>query len=129
MLKEFREFINRGNVIDLAVAVIIGVAFNAIVKSLIDDIIMPLIGIIIGGMDLSGLSLTIGSAVVLYGDFIQAIVNFLVIAFVMFLVVRGYNRLQEQEEATEAAEKKSAPEPSVEEKLLAEIRDLLKERV
>jgi large conductance mechanosensitive channel len=128
MLKEFREFINRGNVIDLAVAVIIGVAFNAIVKSLIDDIIMPLIGIIIGGMDLSGLSLTIGSAVVLYGNFIQAIVNFLVIAFVVFMVVRGYNRLQKQEEATEAAEKKSAPKPSAEEKLLAEIRDLLKER-
>ena len=128
MLKEFREFINRGNVIDLAVAVIIGVAFNAIVKSLIDDIIMPLIGIIIGGMDLSGLSLTIGSAVVLYGNFIQAIVNFLVIAFVVFMVVRGYNRLQKQEEAAKEVEKESVPEPSAEEKLLAEIRDLLKER-
>jgi large conductance mechanosensitive channel len=129
MLKEFREFINRGNVIDLAVAVIIGVAFNAIVKSLIDDIFMPLIGIIIGGMDLSGLSLTIGSAVVLYGNFIQAIVNFLVIAVVVFMVVRGYNRLQKQEEAAKEVEKESAPEPSAEEKLLAEIRDLLKERV
>jgi large conductance mechanosensitive channel len=129
MLKEFREFINRGNVIDLAVAVIIGVAFNAIVKSLIDDIIMPLIGIIIGGMDLSGLSLTIGSAVVLYGNFIQAIVNFLVIAVVVFMVVRGYNRLQKQEEEAKEVEKESVPAPSVEEKLLAEIRDLLKERV
>lgn len=128
MLKEFREFINRGNVIDLAVAVIIGVAFGAIVKSLIDDIIMPLIGIIIGGLDLTGLSFTVGSAVVLYGNFIQAIVNFLVIAFVVFMVVRGYNRLQKQEEATEEAGTESAPEPSAEEKLLAEIRDLLKER-
>jgi large conductance mechanosensitive channel len=119
---------NRGNVIDLAVAVIIGVAFGAIVKSLIDDIIMPLIGVIIGGLDFTGLSFTVGSAVVLYGNFIQAVVNFLVIAFVVFLVVRGYNRLQEKEEAEEEVEEKSAPEPSAEEKLLAEIRDLLKER-
>lgn len=128
MFKEFREFINRGNVIDLAVAVIIGVAFGAIVKSLIDDIFMPLIGIIIGGLDFTGLSFTVGSAVVLYGNFIQAVINFLVIAFVVFMVVRGYNRLQKQEEAEEAVEKESAPEPSAEEKLLAEIRDLLKER-
>ena len=99
MLKEFQEFINRGNVIDLAVAVIIGVAFGAIVNSLINDIIMPLIGIIIGGLDFTGLSLTVGSAVVLYGNFIQAVINFLVIAFVVFMVVRGYNRLQEKEEA------------------------------
>jgi large conductance mechanosensitive channel len=126
MFKEFREFIDRGHVIDLAVAVIIGVAFGAIVKSLIDDIIMPLIGVIIGGLDFTGLSFTVGSAVVLYGNFIQAVVNFLVIAFVVFLVVRGYNRLQEKEEAEE--EKESAPEPSAEEKLLAEIRDLLKDR-
>ena len=128
MLKEFREFINRGNVIDLSVAVIIGVAFGAIVKSLIDDIIMPLIGMIIGGLDFTGLSFTVGSAVVLYGNFIQAVVNFLVIAVVVFLVVRGYNRLQMQEEAKEEAKEESAPEPSAEEKLLAEIRDLLKER-
>ena len=128
MLKEFREFINRGNVIDLAVAVIIGVAFNAIVKSLIDDIIMPLIGIVVGGLDFTDLSITIGSAVVLYGNFVQAVVNFVVIAVVVFLVVRGYNRLQMQEEIDEEVKKESAPEPSAEEKLLAEIRDLLKER-
>lgn len=121
MLKEFREFLNRGNVIDLAVAVILGAAFTAIVKSLVDDIIMPLIGVLMGGVSFTDLSIQVGEAVILYGNFIQAIVNFVIIAFVIFLLVRWYNNLQKKEEEAPAA----PPEPSTEEKLLAEIRDIL----
>ncbi len=122
MLKEFRDFINRGNVIDLAVAVIIGGAFGAIVTSLVNDLIMPLVGIIIGGINFSGLAITAGNAQILYGNFIQAIVNFLIIAFVVFLIVRAINKM-----------KKPAPppppaEPSEDIVLLREIRDLLKDR-
>ena len=124
MLKEFRDFLNKGNVIDLAVAVIIGVAFGAIVNSLVNDIIMPLIGILLGGLDFSLLTITVGDAVVGYGLFLQAIVNFLVIAFVVFLVVRTYIRMQKKEEEAAAA----PPAPSAEEVLLAEIRDLLKDK-
>lgn len=121
MLKEFREFLNRGNVIDLAVAVILGAAFTAIVKSLVDDIIMPLIGVLMGGVSFTDLSIQVGEAVILYGNFIQAIVNFVIIAFVIFLLVRWYNNLQKKEEEAPAA----PPEPTTEEKLLAEIRDIL----
>ena len=124
MLKEFRDFVNRGNVVDLAVAVIIGGAFGAIITSLVNDIIMPLIGVIIGGLDFAGLSIQVGEATILYGSFIQAIVNFLIIAFVLFMIVRSFNRFQKEEEAAPAP----PPEPSAEEKLLTEIRDLLKER-
>jgi large conductance mechanosensitive channel len=123
MLAEFREFLKRGNVIDLAVAVIIGGAFGAIINSLVNDIIMPLIGIILGGLDFTSLSIQVGSAVLLYGNFIQATVNFLVIAFVVFLIVRSFNKLSKKEAETPPA----PPEPSAEEKLLVEIRDLLKE--
>ena len=125
MLKEFRDFINRGNVVDLAVAVIIGGAFGAIITSLVNDIIMPLIGVILGGLDFSSLSIQVGEAQILYGSFIQAIVYFLIIAFVLFLAVRGYNKLQ-KEEAEQTPP--PPPEPSPEEQLLAEIRDLLKEQ-
>lgn len=125
MLKEFREFILRGNIIDLAVAVILGLAFAAIVNSLVNDIIMPIIGVILGGVDFTALSVTVGSAVIAYGLFIQAIVNFVIIGFVLFLVVRSINRLQRRMEKEQAA---APPEPSVEEKLLTEIRDLLKQR-
>ena len=124
MLKEFQEFINRGNVIDLAVAVVIGGAFGAIVNSLINDIIMPLIGIILGGVDFTSLSIDVGNATILYGNFIQAIVNFLVISFSIFLVVRAYNSMQKEKESEE--EEVAEPELSAEAKLLAEIRDLLK---
>jgi large conductance mechanosensitive channel len=126
MLKEFRDFINRGNVVDLAIAVIIGGAFGAIVTSLVNDIIMPLVGIILGGIDFASLSIQIGEATVLYGSFIQAIVNFVIIAFVLFLMVRSLNRMQAKgkQEAPEAPP--APPEPSPEEKLLTEIRDLLK---
>ena len=126
MLQDFRDFINRGNVVDLAVAVIIGGAFGAIISSLVNDIIMPLVGILLGGLDFASLSIQVGESVILYGSFIQAIVNFFIIAFVLFLIIRGYNRLQKKEEEEEAPP--PSPEPSPEEKLLAEIRDLLKEQ-
>jgi large conductance mechanosensitive channel len=122
MLKEFRDFISKGNVLDLAVAVIIGGAFGAIVSSFVDDILMPLVGVLIGGIDFTGLTIDVGDAHVLYGNFIQAIINFLVIAAAMFIVVRSYNQLQEQDAAKEAL-----AEPGEEVKLLTEIRDLLKQ--
>jgi large conductance mechanosensitive channel len=121
MLKEFRKFLQQGNVIDLAMAVIIGGAFGAIVNSLVDDIFMPVIGILIGGIDFSGLSIQVGEAVILFGNFIQAIINFVIIASAMFLVIRSYNQLRSEEQS-------APPKPSAEEKILAEIRDLLKER-
>jgi large conductance mechanosensitive channel len=123
MLKEFKEFIERGNVIDLAVAVIIGGAFGAIIASLVDDIIMPVIGVILGGVDFTSLAVQVGDAMINYGNFIQATVIFVIIAFVLFLVVRSYNRMQEDEEMPEAP-----PGPSPEEELLTEIRDLLRSR-
>ena len=128
MIKEFRAFITRGNVIDLAVAVIIGAAFTAIVKSLVDDIIMPLIGIVLGGVDFTALVIQVGAATITYGNFIQAIINFVLIALVVFLLVRSINRMQERmvEEKEEA--EAAPPEPSAEEKLLTEIRDLLREK-
>ena len=122
MLKEFRDFINRGNVIDLAVAVILGAAFTAIINSLVNDIIMPLIGVLLGGIDFSSLSVTIGSAVIAYGMFIQAIINFLIIALVVFLIVRALNKMQKPKPAAPA----EPTLPSEEIKLLTEIRDLLK---
>lgn len=94
MLKEFRDFIMKGNVLDLAVAVIIAVAFGAVVTSLVNDIIMPLVGIVLGGVDFSGLAITVGEALVKYGNFIQTIINFLLVAFVVFLIVRSFNRMR-----------------------------------
>ena len=94
MLKEFRDFAMRGNVMDLAVAVIIGVAFGAIVNSLVNDILMPLIGLVLGGIDFNALAFQVGAATVKYGAFIQAVVNFLIVAFVIFLIVRAINRLK-----------------------------------
>lgn len=93
MIKEFKEFIMRGNVVDLAVAVIIGAAFTAIVDSLVNDIIMPIIGVILGGVDFSSLAITVGEATITYGNFIQAIINFLLIALVLFLLIRAINRV------------------------------------
>lgn len=124
MIKEFREFIMRGNVLDLAVAVIIGAAFTAIVNSLVDDIIMPIIGVILGGVDFSSLAITVGNANITYGNFIQAIINFLLIALVLFLLIRTMNNLSRKKEDAPAP----PPGPTAEEKLLAEIRDLLRER-
>lgn len=121
MFKEFRDFINRGNAIDLAVGVIIAGAFGAIVNSIVKDLIMPLIGMILGGVDFTQLKVQVGSAMLTYGNFIQAVINFIAIAFVLFLIVRQFNKM-----------KKAAPPapagPSTEEKLLTEIRDLLKRK-
>ncbi|HLQ82956.1 MAG TPA: large conductance mechanosensitive channel protein MscL [Pseudogracilibacillus sp.] len=120
MLKDFKEFAFQGNIIDLAVAVIFGTAFGAIVTSLVDDIIMPLVGILIGGIDFSGLAIEVGSATVMYGAFIQTVVNFLIIAMSIFLALRlVLRRKKEEEEEIEE-------EIEAQEQLLMEIRDLLK---
>jgi large conductance mechanosensitive channel len=100
MLKEFKEFAIRGNVMDLAVAVIIGGAFGLIVTSLVNDIIMPLIGLLMGGIDFSGLAIVVGGAEVRWGAFVQSIINFLIIAFVIFQLVRAMNRLKREEPVT-----------------------------
>ena len=100
MLKEFREFALRGNVMDLAVGVIIGAAFGTIVTSLVNDILMPLIGLLMGGVDFSSLAIVVGGAEIRYGAFIQSIVNFIIIAFVIFLLVRAMNRLKREEPVT-----------------------------
>ena len=94
MLKEFREFAMRGNVLDLAVAVIIGGAFGKIIASLVADVLMPLIGLVLGGVNFADLSFTVGAAVVRWGAFVQSIVDFLIIAFVIFMIVRAMNRMQ-----------------------------------
>ncbi|MDX1377908.1 MAG: large conductance mechanosensitive channel protein MscL [Anaerolineales bacterium] len=96
MLKEFREFAMRGNVMDLAIAVIIGGAFGKIIASLVNDVLMPLIGLILGGISFSNLSVTVGEAVIAYGLFIQSIVDFIIVAFVIFLLVRTMNNMKKQ---------------------------------
>lgn len=126
MFKEFKEFISKGNVLDLAVGVIVGGAFGKIVTSLVDDIIMPIIGLIIGGIDFSGLSLKIGEATVKYGMFIQNVVNFLIIAFSIFLVVKAVNKMRRIKPEKEEAP--AEPQKTNEEILLTEIRDLLKNK-
>ena len=125
-LDEFKAFAMRGNVMDLAVGVIVGGAFSAITTSLINDILMPLIGIFVSETSFANLTITVGSAVITYGNFIQAVINFLIMAFVVFCMVKGINRLSRKKE--EAPPPPPAKEPSAEEKLLAEIRDLLKEQ-
>ncbi len=108
MLKEFKEFVMRGNVLDLAVAVIIGGAFGKIISSLVNDILMPLIGLLMGGVDFAGLSFTVGNAVVTWGNFVQAIVDFIIVAFVIFMLVRAANQAKKEEPAPE-------PEPTTKE--------------
>lgn len=125
MFKEFKEFTSKGNVLDLAVGVIIGGAFGKIVTSLVDDIIMPFIGLIIGGLDFSGLSIVIGKATIKYGMFIQNVVNFLIIAFSVFMIVKAVNKVR-RIKPEEKEEEPVVEAPSKEEVLLAEIRDLLK---
>jgi len=104
MLKEFREFAIRGNVMDLAVAVIIGAAFGKIVTSLVDNILTPLIGLVMGGVDFSSLRLPVGDAVIEWGLFIQSIIDFIIIAFVIFLIVRAIKRLKRDEPVTPTTE-------------------------
>ena len=126
MLKEFKEFISKGNVLDLAVGVVMGSAFSGIVTSLVNDIIMPLVGLLIGGIDFSGMKATVGDASIAYGNFIQNIVNFLIIAMSIFVFIKFINRLskkvKKEEEKQEVEEKKEDPQT----KLLEEIRDELK---
>jgi large conductance mechanosensitive channel len=136
MIKEFREFAMKGNVVDLAVGVIIGAAFGAIVSSLVGDVIMPIIGAITGGLDFSNYFTPLSQAVtantlaeakkqgavLAWGSFLTLTLNFLIIAFVLFLVVRAMNRLKRRDEAAPAA----PPKPTPEQELLAEIRDILK---
>jgi large conductance mechanosensitive channel len=126
MIKEFKEFAMRGNVVDLAVGIIIGAAFGKIVSSLVNDVLMPPIGILVGGMDFSSLAITLkqaseGSAAVVirYGTFVNAIIDFVIVAFAIFLVIRAINSFKKKEAAAPAA-------PPRQEVLLSEIRDLLK---
>lgn len=123
-LSEFKAFAMRGNVIDLAVAVIIGGAFGAITSSLVNNVIMPLIGVLLGGIEFSGLAVTVGAAEVTYGIFLQSVVDFLIIAFVVFVAIKVLNNLKKKEDAKPAAEK--VVEPSEEVKLLREILDSLR---
>ena len=124
ILKEFKEFAMRGNVMDMAVGVIIGGAFGKIVSSLVDDVIMPVIGVLTGGVDFSKLSLMVGDAEVKYGMFIQNIIDFLIIAICIFSMIKVMNSISAKKKEEPAA----PAEPSNEEKLLGEIRDLLKNK-
>ena len=129
MLKEFKTFISKGNVLDLAVGVIIGGAFGKIVTSLVDDIIMPLVGLLMGGINFSNLSIKVSKAKVMYGSFIQNVVDFLIVAFCIFIVVKAFNKLNAKVEAKKAKEKKKEEAKKAENiVLLEEIRDLLKEK-
>jgi large conductance mechanosensitive channel len=132
-MKEFKKFISRGNVLDMAVGLILATYFGAIVKSLVNDVIMPPIGILLGGVNFSSLKIILQEAdgdtaevAIQYGLFINTIITFLIVSFTIFLVVKGYNkskdRLTKQKEEADA----SIPTPSKEEQLLTEIRDLLK---
>ncbi len=133
-LGEFKTFIARGNVLDLAVGVIIGGAFSAITTSLVNDVINPILGIFTGGGDaLSGLAIALpGGSEVMIGSFINAVLNFLIMAFVVFCIVKFFNGIRDKAEAArkkeEAAAEAAPPAPSREEVLLTEIRDLLKQR-
>ena len=120
---EFRKFIARGNVMDMAVGVIIGAAFKSIVDSLVNDILMPFVGIFIGQDTFASLVFTVGGAQIAFGNFIQSIVNFLIMAFVIFCIVKAMNAFRRKKEAPAAP-----PAPSAEEVLLTEIRDLLREQ-
>ena len=129
MMKEFRDFAMRGNVVDMAVGIVIGGAFGKIVTSFVNDVLMPPIGMAIGGVDFSDLAITLkeaageAAAVTLnYGAFIQTVLDFVIIAFAIFMVVKAMNNLKKKEEAAPPP----PPKPSAEETLLAEIRDLLK---
>ncbi len=124
-VEQFKAFAMKGNVIDLAVAVVIGAAFGKIVSSLVADIITPVIGLLMGGVDFSGLSYTVGDAVLSYGVFVQSVIDFVIVALAIFMVVKGITKAQEK--ATKPVEVTEAPkEPSEEVKLLQEIRDSLR---
>lgn len=122
MWKEFKEFAFQGNIFDLAVAVVIGGAFGAIVTSFVDNIITPIIGILAGGVDFTGLMFEIGDAKIMYGSFIQSFVDFLIIAFAIFMAIRVLSKFKRKEE------EKEEEEVEAKEQLLTEIRDLLRQQ-
>tara|TARA_R110001592_G_scaffold296816_1_gene567255 strand:- start:2044 stop:2448 length:405 start_codon:yes stop_codon:yes gene_type:complete len=129
MMKEFKEFAVKGNVVDMAVGVIIGIAFGKIVTALVSGVVMPPIGVLLGGVDFTDLVFvlkeSVGEApavVISYGSFIQTVIDFIIVAFAVFMVIRGINKLKKKEEAAPI----EPPKPSAEENLLVEIRDLLK---
>jgi len=130
MLQEFKEFAVKGNVLDMAVGIIIGAAFGTVVQSLVNDVIMPPVGLLLGGVDFSEIAIPVGTGPegevvsIGIGLFINSVISFLIVAFAVFMVVRSFNKLKRQEEAKEEAAP-APPEPSAEEKLLVEIRDLL----
>ena len=123
-MKEFKEFIAKGDVMSMAVGIIIGGAFTAIVSSLVDDVIGPIIGMICGGIDFSGLAITVGSAQLMVGNFIQAIINFLITALVLFSILKAFNKFKKEEEPAPEPE----PETPADVVLLTEIRDLLSKK-
>ena len=128
-IKEFKEFISQGNVMSMAIGIIIGGAFTAIVTSVVDDIIGPVIGIICGGLDFSKLSFGIGDAQIMFGNFIQAVINFLITAIVLFLIIKSFNKMKEKADALKKKkneEEAAAEDPAEEILLLREIRDSLK---
>ena len=128
IINEFKEFISKGNVLDLAVGVIIGGAFQKIVTSLVNDIFMPILGIVIGGLDFSNLTIKFKDATINYGLFIQNIIDFLLMAFCIFIIIKIFNNLKSKlEKKEEKKEEVTVPTKSNEEILLEEIRDLLKE--
>jgi large conductance mechanosensitive channel len=127
MLQEFKAFIARGNALDMAVGIIIGAAFTAIVTSLVDDLVNPLIGLFVGGVDFSAISFGLGDAQFMIGNFVNAVIKFLIIAFVVFMLVRTVNKLAALGKKEAAPEPEAAKGPTTEE-LLTEIRDALRAR-
>lgn len=128
-IREFKEFISKGDVMSMAVGIIVGTAFTAIVTSLNQDIITPILGLILGQIDFTSLSITVGGASVMYGNFIQAIITFLITAFTLFLVLKAFNKMSAKVKKAEedAAAAKPAPVPE-DIQLLTEIRDLMKNK-
>jgi large conductance mechanosensitive channel len=122
MMKEFKEFAVKGNVMDLAIGVIIGAAFGKIVASLVDNILMPIVGVMLQGVNFASLTMKVGEAEIKYGLFISTVIDFIIIAFVLFLVIKGVNNMRKKEAVAPA----SPPAPTNEEKLLMEIRDSLR---
>ncbi len=121
MLQEFREFAMKGSLVDMAVGIIIGAAVTSMVGALVDSVIMPIVGIFMGGLDFTSLAVTVGEANIRYGEFIQALVNFLIVAFVIFMMLKAINKMR-------TAEQEAPEEVAADVALLGEIRDLLKNR-
>ena len=133
LIAEFKEFITRGSVMDMAVGIIIGAAFTAIINSLVNDLIMPIVGYLVGGVNFTEFMYKFPSVVagrepatIMYGAFIQQVISFLIIAFIVFMLVKGINALRRRKKEAPPVEAPAAPEPSAELQMLTEIRDLLK---